>query len=83
MDSILEHFNLPPGIQVHIAKPNARARREFRGDRDQVTLQPDLTYAWVPSLLQFRASIPQQCEYVTEKYEEHVAKYACPLLKPH
>ena len=76
MDDILHAFDMTP--EIHVTKPAAsgRKRREFRGDRTQITLQPELTYSWVSSFQKLSATIPQQCAYVFEKYERHVNRCA-------
>ena len=80
MDQILVHFEMEPLIKVRLA--SSRGRREFRGDRSDVQIQPELTFSWMKSFEKFTAKIPLQCEDLYNNYEEHVAEYGYSLRDP-
>jgi hypothetical protein len=75
MNAILDSLSISKQITVTVSNPSQRVRREFRGDRNSVVVDPSLTYAWLPSFEAFSAKNTRQCEYVFTKYEAQVNKF--------
>lgn len=79
-DELLQYLGLDAFITINITDSTPRQhRREFSGDWRNPTISRDSVYSWINTYQSTTTSIPELCDAMVARYEDHVARYGYSL----
>ncbi len=70
------------GIGPQFGGRTARTRREYHGDRHNVTINPRSTFKWAPMWSRITQALPADCHAKLEELEPEVNAFGYSLLEP-
>ncbi len=79
----MEPLSAPIVVGSINSTPNARNRRELRGNHMYPVVDRGLLDSWMSSYIEARAGVAAKCVHVVQTYEDQVQKYGYSLKHLH